>query len=219
MTIIALTGGIGSGKSEASRLFAAHGVPIVDTDIIAHQLTAPNAIAIQPIIETFGNEFINNEGGLNRTKMRAHVFNNPEARVALESIMHPLIRADVLRNIDNNKQTLSKLDDLHYQMVIVPLLFESHYYQTIVDRVCVVDCDPELQISRATHRSNIDEKTVKSIMEAQVSRAMRLEKADDIITNNGSLEALKTKINTFHLQFNEFCFKLASARNPSDNNS
>jgi dephospho-CoA kinase len=208
MAIIALTGGIGSGKSEVSRLFAALGAPIVDTDVIAHQLTAPNQAAIDPIIAQFGADFINETGALDRPKMREHVFNHPEARLMLEGILHPLIHAQVLAEISTNKANISQDSATQYQIIVVPLLFESKNYEALTDFTLVVDCDPALQITRTMARSNISEETVRAIIKAQTPQATRLTLADEVIVNNTDRQALKTQVNTLHFRFNQLCFKL-----------
>lgn len=213
MSIIALTGGIGSGKSEAAKLFAARGVPIIDTDVIAHNLTAPNQKAIAPIIEAFGADFINELGALDRKKMRDHIFNMPKAKATLEHIIHPLIHDEVINQLATNQSLLKQnatehLADIHYQIIVVPLLFETNSYDSIAELNVVVDCEPELQIQRATARSELTVQTVKAIMAAQISRSDRLRLADIVIENNTTIEALEAKINSYHAIFNEKCFKL-----------
>lgn len=213
MSIIALTGGIGSGKSETARQFGKLGVPIIDTDVISHQLTAPNQAAIAPIQAAFGPSFIDENGALHRSKMREHVFKHPEARLTLEGIIHPLIHQSVSRNIEQNKQLLSKnsVSDVHYQMIVVPLLFESKHYQSIADIKLVVDCDLDLQITRTMVRSNMDEAMVKSIINTQISREKRNALADEIIENNGDLALLTEKIINIHQRLNQKCFKLTAS--------
>lgn len=208
MAIIALTGGIGSGKSEVSRLFAELGAPIVDTDVIAHQLTAPNQRAIKPIADAFGADFMNEAGALNRPKMREHVFNNPEARLLLESIVHPLIHAQVLAEVNENQANITADSAAQYQVIVVPLLFESDHYEAITDVKLVVDCEPTLQIARTMARSNISETTVQAIIKAQTPQAIRLQRADEVIVNNTDIESLKTQVNALHFRFNQLCFKL-----------
>lgn len=213
MSIIALTGGIGSGKSEAAKLFAALNVPIVDTDVIAHHLTAPHQKAIPPIIEAFGADFINEFGALDRKKMRDHVFNHPDSKTTLEHILHPLIHEEVLAQLAQNQSLLTQtraqsLTNIHYQIIVVPLLFETNHYATISDLNVVVDCEPALQIQRATARSQLSEQTVKSIMATQISRSERLRLADIVIENNSTIDALAAKINSYHAIFNEKCFKI-----------
>jgi len=206
MSIVALTGGIGSGKSEVAQLFANLGVPVIDTDVIAHQMTAANQPAIDEIRAIFGADFINSEGALNRAKMRAHVFSNPHARLALEEILHPKIHAEVLRQIEYNKNRLAS--SITYQIIVVPLLFESKQYAKIAHVSCVVDCDPELQISRTMSRSGITQETVSAIMNAQVSREVRLGLADEIIENNTNMNDLADKVHNMHEKLTKICLAL-----------
>jgi dephospho-CoA kinase len=193
MAIIALTGGIGSGKSAAANFFAQLGVPIVDTDVIAHALTKPNQPALLEIAEKMGAEFIDANGALNRAKLRTHVFNHPEAKETLESILHPKIHQEAIRQLaENTKKNVS------YQIVVVPLLFEKNQYVDIADQTLAIDCDPALQIVRTMQRSQLDEMAVKAIMAAQVSRDERIALADVVIENNGDLAALYQKVENLH---------------------
>ena len=119
MIVIALTGGIGSGKSEAARQFANIGVPVVDLDVIAHELTAIGEPILLDIARIFGNDFLNKDGSLNRTKLREHVFNNPAERLKLEALIHPAIHARALKQLaDNNHNSRAP-----YQILVIPLLF------------------------------------------------------------------------------------------------
>lgn len=218
MAIIVLTGGIGSGKSEATRQFSALGVPIVDTDVIAHTLTAPNGAAITPIIESFGKAFIEQNGALDRQKMREHIFTNPQSKTILEAIMHPRIYQVALTEIKQNSAILAERNsNIHYQIIAVPLLFEGYQgdepsqYAKLADYKLVIDCETDTQIKRTMARSNIDIATVKAIMATQVSREKRITMADIVIENNTTLQALTDKINKYHHQFNEKCDKLAHA--------
>jgi dephospho-CoA kinase len=211
MSIVALTGGIGSGKSEVAKLFATLGVPIIDTDVIAHQITGVNQPAMNEIKAIFGADFINIEGALDRAKMRAHVFENPNARLALEKILHPKIHAEVLHQIQINKNSMP--NDIAYQMIVVPLLFESNQYKNIAHIKCVVDCDPELQISRTISRSQIREETVIAIMKAQVSREARLSLADEVIENNKNINDLTDKVHKMHEKLTKICLKLKNVQN------
>jgi len=211
MSIVALTGGIGSGKSEVAKIFATLGVPIIDTDVIAHQITGANQPAINEIQATFGAEFMNIEGALDRAKMRTHVFENPNARLALEKILHPKIHAEVLHQIQMNKNSMP--NGIAYQMIVVPLLFESNQYANIADVNCVVDCDPELQISRTMSRNQIHEETVIAIMNAQVSREERLSLADEVIENNKNINDLTDKVHKMHEKLTKICLKLENVQN------
>lgn len=193
MAVVALTGGIGSGKSEVSKLFAQLGVPIVDTDVIAHQLTAPNQPALQEIAQQIGQRFIRNDGSLDRATLRNHVFKHPEARRQLEAILHPKIHAEALRQIAEHQKSGGA-----YQIIVVPLLFETKQYIGITDRTLVVDCEPALQIARAIARSQLTKPAVQAVMDAQVPREVRLSLADEIIENNQDLTDLTEKVHKMH---------------------
>ncbi|HOY70349.1 MAG TPA: dephospho-CoA kinase [Methylotenera sp.] len=194
MTIIALTGGIGSGKSEVSRQFAKLGVPIVDTDEIAHELTATGSPVLAQINQLFNADFLAKDGSLDRAKLRAHVFNSPSERQKLEALLHPLIRANALKKLAENEHQFHP----SYQILVIPLLFESNQYAGLVHKTLLVDCAEDLQIQRAMARSQLDEAQVKAIMAAQVSRATRLKLADEVIENNGSLAELIENVAKMH---------------------
>lgn len=201
MPIIALTGGIGSGKTEAAKEFADLGVPIVDTDAIAHALTAPGHPMLQKINQALGPGFISPEGALDRAKMRAYIFDNIEARLKLEALLHPAIHAEAVNQLANNEKELHPI----YQIVVVPLLFESDRYATLSHKTLVIDCDESVQIKRTMERSNLGKAQVKAIMAAQVSRSVRLMRADIVIENNGTRAELLEKINEFHKKFIKTC--------------
>ena len=193
LPLIGLTGGIGSGKTAVSNLFAQLGAGIVDTDLIAHQITAPGGKAIPLIRDHFGSEFIDNGGALDRAKMRSLVFQNPEAKKALEAITHPLIRQETLRQA-------GQLTDagLPYLLLVVPLLIESGAWIDQIDYLVVVDCPEETQIQRVMHRSNLSRTEVEAILKAQASRQERLALANAVIDNQGKLSELKTAVQELH---------------------
>jgi dephospho-CoA kinase len=190
MPIIALTGGIGSGKSEVALQFAQLGVPIVDTDVISHQLTAKGSPVLTQINHLFNDNFLTPDGHLDRAKLRTHVFNNPDERKKLEALLHPLIRANALKQLAENEHALKPA----YQILVIPLLFENNQYASLVHKILVVDCDETLQIQRAMARSQLTKTQVEAIMAAQVSRATRLSQADEVIENNGTLAELVENI-------------------------
>jgi dephospho-CoA kinase len=189
--VVGLTGGIGSGKSAAAECFAALGVPVVDTDAIAHALTAPGGAAIGPIRAAFGPEVLTLEGALDRAAMRRRVFVNPAERQRLEGILHPLILAE-------SEARLRAAAAADYAILVVPLLAESKNYRARVDRVAVVDCPEEMQIARVVARSSLTRAEVQSIMAVQATRATRLAIADDVIANEGGLEELRGRIAALH---------------------
>lgn len=201
MFIIALTGGIGSGKSEAAKQFALLGVPIVDADVIAHELTAIGQPIVAEIGRIFGAELIAADGSLNRTKLRTHVFNNTQERLKLEALLHPAIHLRALQQLAENERKLQP----DYQVLVMPLLFESHRYDGVANKTLVIDCDEDLQIKRAMARSNMSGKEVQAMMNAQVSRATRLERADVVVENNGTLRNLTEKIASIHKNIIKTC--------------
>ncbi len=198
MFIVGLTGGIGCGKSEVSRLFSELGVPIVDVDIISHQLTAKGQKTLQAIVNQFGTDVLNNDGGLNREYLREIVFNNQEALHALEAIMHPAIYAKTLIELEKNVGS-------PYQILAIPLLFESTKYQKLINRSLVIDCDTATQIDRASKRDGASKSQIEKIIAAQMSRETRNQLADDIISNNGSLDELKQKVIQLNDKYRNTC--------------
>jgi dephospho-CoA kinase len=189
---LGLTGGIGSGKTHVANLLASWGASVIDTDLIAHQLTATGGGAIEAIRGAFGSGLIDATGALDRTKMRELVFADARRRVELEGILHPRIAEEVLRQA-------SEATGL-YAVFVVPLLIESGRWRDRIDRLCVVDCEEDTQIARVQARSGISLETIRLIMAAQVSRTERLAAADDIITNMAttSLADLEKQVLVLH---------------------
>ena len=187
---LGLTGGIGSGKSTVAALLAARGAAVVDADAIARELTAPAGLAMPLIASTFGADFMTPEGALDRAKMRALAYADVNSRQRLESILHPLIRQETLRLSEvaaAQKRNCIVLD--------VPLLIESATWRGQVDQVLVVDCTPEVQISRVMERSQLSRDEIEKIMHSQANRERRLGAADIVIFNVGlSLEALADEV-------------------------
>ena len=190
---VGLTGGIGSGKSAVADLFAARGIAVIDTDAIAHELTAPGGEAMPAIRDTFGAAVATPDGALDRAAMRNIVFADPPARKRLEAILHPLIRSESERRLASA--------DSPYAILMVPLLVESGDYRKRVDRVAVVDCREETQIARVMRRNGLTRPEVERILAAQASRAQRLEAADDVIDNDGSLDELGPRIEQLHVSY------------------
>lgn len=187
---VGLTGGIGSGKTSVSRLFAELGAGVVDTDEISHQLTAPNGAAMAAIRRAFGDEFVTANGALDRAAMRALIFTDHTAKTRLEAILHPMIRALALKAVAQS--------DAPYVVLVVPLLLETGSYRKVVQRVLVVDCDERLQIARTMQRAALTEEQVRAIMTSQLSRTERLAEADDIIDNNDGLGDLRQQVKALH---------------------
>ena len=197
--LIGLTGGIGSGKTAVSDLLTQLGAGIVDTDLIAHQITAPHGSAIALIEKQFGADFITTDGALNRDKMRSLVFATPEARKSLEAITHPLIRQETA------KQALQLSEEgASYLVFVVPLLIESESWQNLIDLLVVVDCPQETQIQRVMQRSNLSREEVEQILAAQASRQERLKHADMVIENQGSLKQLEVEVQNLHQKILQF---------------
>lgn len=187
---IGLTGGIGCGKSTVAKLFAQYGASIIDTDNIAHALTAPGGRAIPAIATAFGEAFIQADGALDRAHMRTNIFSNPAEKRRLEEILHPMIGKECV--LQAQQATGS------YLIFDVPLLTESQQWQQNVERILVVDCPQELQITRVMARSNLTEQQVLAIIANQASRERRLQLANDVIDNRGNLAQLQSQVNCLH---------------------
>jgi dephospho-CoA kinase len=188
---IGLTGGIGSGKSTVGQMLHERGAAVIDADAIARSVTAAHGAAMSAIAQIFGADFITPDGALNRERMRAHVFSHPEAKQALEAIIHPLVAQETQR------QAQHAIANGHHTLVFdVPLLVESGArWRAQVDRVLVVDCLEETQIQRVMARNGWKREAVQAIISAQASRTQKLAAADWVIDNEGiSLEALRTRV-------------------------
>lgn len=193
--LVGLTGGIGSGKSAVSSLFESLGAAVVDTDVIAHELTAPGGAAIESIRNAFGDEVIDARGALDRAAVRRKVFADASAKARLEAILHPMIRAEADRR--------SAAARAPYVVLVVPLLVESGGYRSRVRRVAVVDCPEEVQVARVMTRSGLSAEEARAIMSAQASREQRLAVADDVIDNGGDLAALRPQVEALHRRYLE----------------
>jgi dephospho-CoA kinase len=188
--VVALTGGIGSGKSAAADLFSRLGAGIVDTDAIAHALTAPGGAAMPEIRRCFGEEVVAADGRLDRARMRALAFASPETRRLLEQILHPMIRDRARGEIAASSAP--------YVMLVVPLLVETGAYREVADRIAVVDCSREAQVERTMRRSQLTREAVLAILDAQATREQRLAIADDVIDNDGEPAALEPQARRLH---------------------
>jgi len=187
---VGLTGGIGSGKSAVAGLFAKRGIAVIDSDEIAHELTQSGGVAIEPIREAFGAEVIDDSGALDRAKMRALAFGETRKRLKLEAILHPLIRKESTLRLGRVKSP--------YAIVVIPLLVEGGNDRSRYARVLVVDCPEAFQIERVMRRSGLAEKAVRDILAAQATREQRLARADDVIDNSGTVEALEPQVARLH---------------------
>ena len=191
--MIGLTGGIGSGKSAAADAFAKLGATVVDTDLIAHELTAPGGAAVAEIARQFGKAFIDATGAMDRKRMRALVFSDAEEKQRLEALLHPMIRAESQRRIEAAAGP--------YVVHVVPLLVESPDYRQRVGRVLVVDCPEALQVARVRQRSMLPEGEIKRIIASQIQRDRRLAAADDVIDNSGPIAALQQQVEKLHEKY------------------
>jgi len=195
MFVVGLTGGIGSGKSTVAECFAVHGVPVIDTDVIARELTAPGGTALEAIRTAFGAGVMQADGALDRAALRRRVFSDIAARRQLEAILHPRIRTVVAQKL----ATLTT----PYALVVIPLLVETAGYRDVLNRVLVVDCPEDLQIARVMARSGLARHEVEAILAAQAGRAARLAAADDVILNTATPAALQDRVAALHQRYLE----------------
>jgi dephospho-CoA kinase len=193
MYCVGLTGGIGSGKSSAADEFAELGIALVDSDAIAHELTRPGGSAITALRAEFGAEYITAHGALDRPRMRGLVFEDAGAKRRLEGVLHPLIRQETTARVAAARAP--------YVVLVVPLLLETGAYRELVQRVLVVDCSEATQIARTMARSGLTESEVRAIMAAQLPRAERVARADDVITNDGDRAALREQVRALHERY------------------
>jgi dephospho-CoA kinase len=193
---IGLTGGIASGKTLVADMFAEFGIPVIDTDRIARQVVAREQPGLAEIAAEFGQEILTADGDLDRAKLREIVFNDVSRRRRLEAILHPRIREVTLQ--------ASETAGGPYQLLVVPLLFESGFEQ-LVDRVLVVDCAEPIQRERLRVRDNEAPEQVERIMGAQLSRSRRLEGADDVIDNSGTADTTRHQVEALHRKYLGIC--------------
>ena len=193
--LVGLTGGIGSGKTTVANLFAGYGVPLIDTDLIAHALTGPGGAAMPAIREAFGAGVVLDDGRLDRDAMRALAFEDTGNRRRLESILHPMIHAETQRQI-------AQAAHAPYAIVVIPLLVESDKPTDWLDRILVVDCPVETQIERVMRRNGLARAQVQAIVAAQAERSRRLAAADDIVENTAGTPAdLGAKVALLHADY------------------
>ncbi|TFH44083.1 MAG: dephospho-CoA kinase [Lysobacterales bacterium] len=196
-----ITGGIGSGKTTVAGLFAVLGVPVIDADELARQVVMPGQPAYEAIVEQFGNAILMESGELDRRRLREHAFSDPEVRTRLEEIVHPRVYDEVEKQLD-------KLET-PYAIVVVPLLIESGGQQ-LVDRVLVVDTAQETQIERTKRRDGTTRETIKKMIAAQLERGARLSKADDVIENDSTVQALEDTVAKLHHRYLDEASRVAS---------
>ncbi len=192
MLVVGLTGGIGSGKSTACRFFTELGTPVIDADVIAHQLVEPGSNSLAQISAGFGPEILTNTGELDRNRLRQLIFSNRDKRLHLESILHPQIRAEIQKQI--------AALNTPYCILAIPLLIEKNW-NSEVDRILVIDSPLELQRQRALARDNSNEKEIDTIIATQTSRETRLSFADDVIINESDIDTLNRQVKMLHEEY------------------
>ena len=188
-----MTGGIGSGKSEALKIFESLNIKVIDLDKISKEITETNHQAIKDIKSAFGNVF-DKENRLDRKKLRELIFSDKNQKINLEKILHPKILEEV-------KKKLNALSDESYVVIDIPLLFETNQYTSLISRSLVIDCEVNDQIERVKKRDGIDTSIIQSIMDQQIDRRSRIEKGDDIVLNDGSIEKLTESIKALHKKY------------------
>jgi dephospho-CoA kinase len=197
MLRVGLTGGIGSGKTAVSNLFASHGVPIIDTDVIAHDLVDNNHNVLVEISDTFGTDILTPDGDADRKKLAQIVFNSKKNKQLLERILHPKIETEVKHQL----QVLdSRQNPPDYAIVVVPLLIEAGY-QGLIDRILVVIADEQVRIQRVQLRDHRSKKEIRAIISQQVDDNKRTSEADDIIENNCDIKKLEDQVKNLHNKY------------------
>lgn len=197
--IVGLTGGIGSGKTAASNIFARMGVEIIDADEISRSLVNSGSPCFEEVVLHFGRGIVDSTGNLDRAKLRELIFNNEQQKQWLENLLHPLVKQEIERKIE--------ISSSKYIIVSVPLLLESGNYD-FIDRILVVDVPEKTQVSRIMQRDGNSENLARQIMDTQVSRDERLKHADDILDNNNDLGSLEIQIKNLHEKY----LRLASTK-------
>ncbi len=190
--VVGVTGGIGSGKTAATNRLEQHGVTIVDADIVARQVVEPGSEALNKIQSQFGDQFILDDGNLDRAKMRELVFSQPAMKDKLNTIMQPAIRAELMRQLSQAHSD--------YVVLSAPLLFENSLHK-VCNRVLVIDVPEEIQLQRASQRDEVSKANIKAIIAAQISRVERQALADDLLLNDGSIEELNIQIDQLHKKY------------------
>ena len=193
---IGLTGGIASGKSVVADCFAAHGITVIDTDVIAREVVEPGTPGLAALLSEFGETILTDDGTLDRAGLRKIVFTDAAARRQLEAILHPLIREETVA------QSAQRAAASPYQIIAVPLLIESGFIE-LVDRVLVVDCEEHTQLARLQARDGVSAADAAAALNSQLGRAARLNHADDVLENNGTLADLEARVDALHHRYLE----------------
>ncbi|MHA0959921.1 dephospho-CoA kinase [Enterobacter cancerogenus] len=203
--IVALTGGIGSGKSTVANAFSRLGITIIDADIIARQVVEPNTSALKAIEAHFGSRILNADGTLNRRQLREYIFSDSSEKVWLNALLHPIIHQETQRQIAEARSP--------YVLWVVPLLVENQL-QRKADRVLVIDVSPETQIQRTMARDNVSREHAEQILAAQATRDARLAVADDVIDNNGAPDAIASDVARLHEKYLSFAAQAVAQEKP-----
>ncbi|ENU43869.1 dephospho-CoA kinase [Acinetobacter seifertii] len=190
--ILGITGGIGSGKSAATQWFESQGIQVVDADIVAREVVEKGQPTLQKIQQTFGDWVLQSDGNLDRRALREHIFQNPEARHILESIIHPAIRQSIIQQLQNPKSP--------YVILVSPLLFETNQHE-LVNHTLLVDASEQTQIQRASQRDGQNQEQIQKIIAAQMPRERKRELANDIVFNDGLLEHLYQQLEPLHQSY------------------
>ena len=194
MFIIGMTGGIGSGKSEALKIFKSLSIKVIDLDNISKEITERSHQAIQEIKLVFGDAIFDKDNQLDRKKLKEIIFSDKNKKINLEKILHPKIYEEV-------KKRLNALSHESYVVIDIPLLFETNQYTSLISRSLVIDCKENDQIERVKKRDSIDISVIQSIIDQQINRSSRIEKADDVVINDGSIEKLEESIKSLHKKY------------------
>jgi dephospho-CoA kinase len=192
MLQVGLTGGIACGKTTVSELFAKHGAPVIDADILAREVVVPGSEGLSRIVATFGDEVLASDGTLDRGAMRQLIFSNQQAKYRLEGILHPLIRKRMSKLVEQLAG-----QDFAYCIKAIPLLLETNQ-QDSVDRILVIDCDEDTQVRRIVSRDSCTESDARKIISSQISRSQRLSSADDTVINNAGWKQLEDQVEQLH---------------------
>ena len=191
MHIVGITGGIGSGKSEAAKAFMSLSVPVIELDEIARQITQKNHPGYVQITKLFGSKYLDKNKEIIRKKLKIDIFNDSEKKEKIESILHPIILKECIKKINQYKSE-------EYIVIVVALLFETGSYLRFIDESVLIDCDEEIQFKRVNSRDKVDKNLIKSIIKSQLPRNQKIKKADTIIHNNLSKSHLKKEIYRYH---------------------
>ena len=190
MFAVGLTGGIASGKTRISNLFAGLGVPVIDTDVISRKLLEPGELAYQQVCAHFGSDILDSDDRIDRARLRKIVFNDPDEKSWLETMLHPLI-------YQRSHEAVREHSRASYVLVVIPLLFETNF-QSLVDRILVVDCPQEVQVERLVKRDDIDEDLARKMISQQLDNAARLARAHDVIDNRSNDSDLQSQVELLH---------------------